>query len=336
MNLHELLRHLKKQAKDLPVSQALSIDRRTVSRYRKWALQHKLLEGPLPPLLQLHLLVAQTLQSQPPPQVVSSVEPFRKVVALKEQDPNIEGTAIFQRLRERGYTGTRSSVYRFLNRLDPPDPAAKDTVRVERQPGEQAQVDFGYAGLLIDEITEELRKAWFFVMTLAYSRQMFVEFVFKQSLSKWIVLHGHTFEFFDGSPQAQGYLLAKLIYTHRCVGVVCQPRSEHEITRGGLFNLEERPEQEILKVGFSVTSPTMKYSLKSGTVIPHDHLIYDVYQLDEGEIVSGKTCIPWQNGRKWPMKCEAMRIGSQVFCFFHADNPPASLDGNQLTLPWSI
>jgi transposase len=202
MDLHELLRHLKKQPKDLPVSQALGIDRRTVSRYRKWAIKHKLLEGPLPPLEELHALVAQTLQPQPPPQVVSSVEPFRKlVVALKEQDPAIEGTAIFQRLKERGYTGTRSSVYRFLARLDPPDPAAKATVRVERQPGEEAQVDFGYAGLLIDETTGELRKAWYFVMTLAFSRHMFVEFVFEQSLANWILLHRHAFEFFDGSPQ---------------------------------------------------------------------------------------------------------------------------------------
>lgn len=147
MDLHELLRHLKKQAKDLPVSQALGIDRRTVSRYRKWAREYKLLDGPLPALEELHLLVAQTPQPQPPPQLVSSVEPFRQlVVALKEQDPNIEGTAIFQCLKEHGYTGTRSSVYRFLARLDPPDPAAKATVRVERQPGQQAQVDFGYAG----------------------------------------------------------------------------------------------------------------------------------------------------------------------------------------------
>jgi transposase len=202
MDLHELLRHLKKQSKDLPVSRALGIDRRTVSRYRQWAVEHNLLSDPLPPLEELQTLITQTLQPQPPPQIVSSVEPYRQlVVTLREHDPKIEGTAIWQRLKEQGYTGTRSSVYRFLTRLDPPDPASKATVRVERQPGQEAQVDFGYAGLLLDETTGELRKAWYFVMTLSFSRHMFVEFVFDQSIASWILLHRHAFEFFGGTPQ---------------------------------------------------------------------------------------------------------------------------------------
>jgi len=103
-----------------------------------------------------------------------------------------------QRLKERGYTGSLSSIYRFLHHLAPRRPAA--TVRVERQPGTEAQVDFGYAGRMIDPATGQLRKAWAFVMTLAYSRHQYVEFVFDQTLPTWIVLHRHAFHFFGGIP----------------------------------------------------------------------------------------------------------------------------------------
>ncbi|MCB8977294.1 MAG: hypothetical protein H6657_07725 [Ardenticatenaceae bacterium] len=35
-------------------------------------------------------------------------------------------------------------------------------MRVETAPGEEAQVDFGYAGRMMDPATGEIRKAWAF------------------------------------------------------------------------------------------------------------------------------------------------------------------------------
>jgi transposase len=125
------------------------------------------------------------------------VEPYRDVVVALHQ-AGVAGTAILARLHERGYTGTLASVYRFLHRLAPPHPQA--TVRVEREPGSEAQVDFGYAGLMRDPVTGALRKTWAFVMVLAYSRHQYVEFVFDQALPTWIQLHGHAFTFFGGVP----------------------------------------------------------------------------------------------------------------------------------------
>jgi hypothetical protein len=73
-------------------------------------------------------------------------------------------------------------------------------VRVERAPWEEAQVDFGYAGYMLDEEGQR-RKAWEFVMTLSYSRHEYVEFVFDQKVDTWLELHRHAFEFFGGVPQ---------------------------------------------------------------------------------------------------------------------------------------
>ena len=74
-------------------------------------------------------------------------------------------------------------------------------VRVECKPGEEAQVDFGFAGLLRDPETGELRRAWAFVMTLAWSRHQYVEFVFDQKLATWLLCHRHAFEWLGGVPE---------------------------------------------------------------------------------------------------------------------------------------
>ena len=73
-----------------------------------------------------------------------------------------------------------SSVWEFVNQLE--GPTLDVTVRVETEAGEEGQVDFGFAGKMYDPLLAKLRKAWSFVMTLSYSRHMFLEFVFDQSV----------------------------------------------------------------------------------------------------------------------------------------------------------
>jgi len=199
MDVRELIRHLRHTSSDRAVARTLGVHRKTVRRYRVWAGQHDLLgDAPLPSLEVLQALVQHTLTSPPPPQTVSSVAPYRDlVVALRAR--NVEVAAIHQRLTEQGYTGSYDAVYRFVRQEEPATPTA--SVRVERGPGEEAQVDFGAAGKLIDPATGLPRTAWVFVMTLAFSRHQYVEFVFDQSIATWIRLHVHAFAFFGGVPQ---------------------------------------------------------------------------------------------------------------------------------------
>jgi hypothetical protein len=90
-------------------------------------------------------------------------------------------------------------VWRFARRLEPVQ--AEATVRVERAPGEEGQVDFGYAGKMVERASGKLRKVWAFVMTLSYSRHQYVEFVFDQKVGTWLESHRHAFEFFGGVPE---------------------------------------------------------------------------------------------------------------------------------------
>ena len=195
VDVREILRHLRTGESDRAVARATKIDRKTIARYRSWATEHELLAGPLPALGELQRLLAETMGGAPPPQNESSVEPYRDVV-VQLRRVNTEMAAIYERLKERGYAGSYSAVYRFVRRLEPLAPAV--TVRVETKPGEEGQVDFGYVGLLIDPETGELRKAWAFVLTLSWSRHQYVEFVFDQTVATWLRLHRNAFAFFGG------------------------------------------------------------------------------------------------------------------------------------------
>lgn len=214
MDIRELLRHLRETESDRAVQRALGIDRRTVQRYRAWASAQHLLTGPLPAYEDLHALLEQTLTAPPPPQMVSSVEPFRTlVVDLLAAETEI--AAIYQRLRERGFTGSYSAVRRFVQTLHPTDPNV--TVRVETAPAEEAQVDFGYAGRMIDPTTGALRKAWAFVMTLCWSRHQYLEFVWDQTIETWLLLHVHAFNHFGGVPARIKLDNLKAAITKACV-----------------------------------------------------------------------------------------------------------------------
>lgn len=200
-DIRELLRHLQVTPNNSAVQRATGLNRRTIARYRAWAAQHGLLDPAqaLPPLEALQQLVTATLTLTPPPQTVSSVEAHRDLV-LQLHAQGVEATAIRLRLQERGdFRGSVSAIYRFLHRVDPPP--LDVAMRVERDPGSEAQVDFGYAGRLRDPVTGLLRKAWAFVMLLAFSRHQYVEFVFDQSLPTWIGLHDRALRFFGGVPQ---------------------------------------------------------------------------------------------------------------------------------------
>jgi transposase len=197
MNIRELLSQIQAGASDRQISRDMKLARQTVKRYREWAQSNGLLEGKPLAVEELHALLEGSMPMTTPPQNTSSVEPYREVVKqLIEQE--VETAAIYQRLLERGYRGSYSAVYRFVRELKGGQPKA--TVRVERKPGEEAQVDFGYAGLMIEAESGKKRRAWVFVMTLSWSRHQYVEFVFDQKVETWLRLHRNAFEFFGGAP----------------------------------------------------------------------------------------------------------------------------------------
>jgi transposase len=198
-DVRELVRRLRMGEPDRRIARDLGVSRNTVARYRAWAQQHELLTGELPPLEAVARLLQPVEARARPAHEQSQVEPFREQVdALRRR--GVEGQAIWQILVDQhGFTGSYSAIKRFLRRLTPPGDGA--TIRLEVAPGEEAQVDFGFAGQFFDPETNRVRRAWVFVMTLSFSRHQYAELVFDQTIETWVRLHRAAFEFFGAVPR---------------------------------------------------------------------------------------------------------------------------------------
>lgn len=196
--LRDLVHRLRAGESQRQVARDLALARETVRKYARLAAEQGLLR-PNRPLPEEGVLRTLLQAESEPPQTPSTVEPYRAVVEdLLAQ--GVEMVAIHARLcQDHGYTGSYSSVRRFVSRHFPQAPQV--TVRVHRQPGEEAQVDFGSAGRLFDPRRGEPRPAQVFVATLSYSRHMYAEIVFDQKVSTWIACHRHAFTFWDGVPK---------------------------------------------------------------------------------------------------------------------------------------
>lgn len=200
IDIREILRRVRLGESDRAIRKALRVSRKTVKKYREWGEQSGLLLlDELPPNDELHALLQATLPEVPPPLTGSTVEPYRDLV-VHWRKRGLEAKAIWHRLSDdHGFEGSYDAVWRFVSKLEPK--TAEATVRIEVKPGEEAQVDFGYAGMMLDPATGKLRKTWVFVMTLSWSRHMYVEFVFDQKVETWLRLHVNAFAYFGAVPR---------------------------------------------------------------------------------------------------------------------------------------
>jgi transposase len=204
MNLHELLRRLRAGESRNAIARALGVSPNTVKTYRRWAEAQQLLSGPLPDLSALEALRAQTLGVNRSPRHPneSSIKGYQAEIAellAHGRKPLTVWRLLKGRYRE-AFTASPSAVYRLVRVMRASQPP-EVTLRIETAPGDVAQVDFGYVGVLRDDRTGEGRAAWVFVMTLGWSRHMYAEIVLDQKLPTWLGCHQHAFEFFGGVPQ---------------------------------------------------------------------------------------------------------------------------------------
>jgi hypothetical protein len=78
---------------------------------------------------------------------------------------------------------------------------SKIFIRVHTDPGEEAQVDFGYVGYTLDNMGKR-RKTWIFNMRLSYSRLDFYKKVYDQKVETFILCHIQAFNYFGGIPKS--------------------------------------------------------------------------------------------------------------------------------------
>ena len=165
----------------------------------------------------------------------------------------LRGTVIHQALqRKYGFTGSYSSVRRFLQAYDRAHPEA--TTILEFEPGDTAQVDFGRGPVITDVYTGEVITTWIFVMVLAWSRHMYAEIVRDQKVATWLGCHRRAFEAFGGVPTRLVIDNLKSAITKACYHDPEVQRSYAECAEGYGFLIAPHPPRQ----------PQMKGRVESG------------------------------------------------------------------------
>jgi transposase len=126
----------------------------------------------------------------------SDCEPLREIIQQK-LDLGLEAKRIHQDLvDEHQFSGSYWSVMRFVRRLH----AIHELPfrRIERPPGEEAQVDFG-TGIPVMTAEGRRRKTHVFRIVLSYSRKAYSEVVYRQTTDEFIRVLENAFWYFGGT-----------------------------------------------------------------------------------------------------------------------------------------
>ncbi len=116
------------------------------------------------------------------------------------QYPSLVATRLTEMIRQRGYTGSAVQVRRRIRQLGlRPAPRHEAYLRLHVMPGEYGQVDWAYFGRI--PVTGGQRRLYAFVMTLSWSRAMYLEFFTDAQLDAFCTGFVHAVESFGGSPR---------------------------------------------------------------------------------------------------------------------------------------
>jgi transposase len=127
------------------------------------------------------------------------------------QYPRLRATRLYQMLHQRGYTGSVVQLRRVVSSLRPMKQEA--FLRLTMFPGEQAQADWAHFGPI--RIGSATRKLSCFVITLSYSRALWVEFFLDQSIENLLLGHVHAFQDWGGVPRSILYDNMKSVVAER-------------------------------------------------------------------------------------------------------------------------
>lgn len=107
---------------------------------------------------------------------------------------------IYQDLKsEVAFGGSYQSVKRFVRRLKRAEP--QRVWRIEVQPGEEAQVDFGLGAPVVAPESGRRRRTWVFRIVLSFSRKAYSEAVFRQDTETFLRALENAFRCFGGVPK---------------------------------------------------------------------------------------------------------------------------------------
>lgn len=175
----QIIFHMRQGQSDRAIAKLKLAGREKCNHIRQVALKNGWLnsDSPLPE----DAVLAVPFAKPQPKNALPLATPFE--MQIKEwYAQGVNGKTIYNALvRKYQYAGSYDSVKRYLRRLRDESDSPKASCVLSFKPAEAAQVDFGKGPLIKDVATGIEISTWIFVMTLCYSRHMYIEIVPDQS-----------------------------------------------------------------------------------------------------------------------------------------------------------
>ncbi len=202
--------------------------------------------------------------------------------------PKLHGSRLHQMAQKRGYRGSVSHFRRIVARVRPrkqPEPF----LRLSKLPAEEGQVDWGYFGSV--ELGRATRKLYAFVLTLSWSRMIWLQFFFDMQMANFLQGHVDAFKFFGGTPR-------KLLYDNLKSAVVDRD--------GSAIHFNERLLQLATHYGFEPRAAAPRRGNEKGRVERSIRYVRDnffaardFYDIDRLNIEARQWSINVSSTRKW-------------------------------------
>jgi len=189
------------------IAQELGVHRDTVARYIR---EEPEAAGPGPPkqaisitgsnaaILGISIAGSAEPGGAAPAGRRSRCEPYRSVI-IEMLERGLSAQRIWQDLTsEHGFSDSYQSVQRFVRKLRATSPLPFR--RMECEPGDEAQVDFGTAAPVITSDGKR-RRPHLFRIVLSHSRKAYSEAVFRQTTEEFIRCLENAFHHFGGVPK---------------------------------------------------------------------------------------------------------------------------------------
>jgi transposase len=148
--------------------------------------------------------------AQPP--AVSQLDPFKEyIIERLAEHPELTAVRLFFELQPKGFPGGVAQLRRYVAKVRAPR-SRKAYLRIETEPGEQAQVDWGSFGHFRVGNTQRPLSA--FAMVMRWSRALYVDFSLDQRMDTFLRMHQRALDFFGGVPKRIVYDNLKSVVLH--------------------------------------------------------------------------------------------------------------------------
>ncbi|MGC8630765.1 MAG: IS21 family transposase, partial [Thermoplasmata archaeon] len=125
----------------------------------------------------------------------SILDPYKPYIKDRIMKFDVSAIIIFNEIKDKGYTGKYTIVKDYCRQIRK-SRSIQAVYRFETDPGEQAQVDFGFFGYIDED--GKTKRVYAFSMILGYSRKRYVEFTTNISTANLIKMHLNAFQYFGG------------------------------------------------------------------------------------------------------------------------------------------